>query len=242
MTTSDSFGGLHRANMDGTNRTIIESQKIFYPTSLILDLANEHIYWLDKYMDCVERIDYDGNKRWSLKAFIGSTMRPMQTIALFENFIYFTKRNTHFREIWRINRRNTNLAEKLFTTDEQPNEVRIFHAQIQPTIENLCDSKLQLKCQHLCVLTRNDHNLLVAKCICRAGYQLKSQGECIFMQPTSMLIYAKQSPAMIRGITISNDMMNNIQESIVPILNVKWPLSLDYNAKSELIYFSQNDM
>lgn len=71
FTTSDSVGGLLRANMDGSNHTIIESYKIFYPTSLRLDLANQHIYWLDNYMDYVERVDYDGKNRWSLKAHVG---------------------------------------------------------------------------------------------------------------------------------------------------------------------------
>lgn len=228
--------------MDGTNRTIIVSHKIFYPTSLRLDLANEHIYWLEKYMDHVERVDYDGNKRWSIKTFVGM-MRLMQTIAVFENYFYFIKyQTTNHREIWRINRRNMRSTEKIFTTDEPPIEVRIFHAQIQPNIDNPCGSNPKLNCQHFCVLNRNNDTSINGKCLCKAGYQLKSQRECIFVQPETVLMYAKQSPAMIRGIEISNALTNETQECIVPIMNVKWPLSLDYDAKSKTIYFSQNDM
>lgn len=231
--------------MDGTNRITIESHKIFYPTSLRLDLANEHIYWLDKYMDHVERVDYDGNKRWSIKYFIGSSMRAMQTIAVFENVVYFSKYNhipNNHCEIWRINQRNTTLTEKLFHTNEPPLEVRIFHAQVQPNAHNPCDSNSTLNCQHLCVLHRNNDTSVNGKCLCKAGYQLKSQRECVFVQPKTILMYAKQSPAMIRGIEISNLRTNATQEGIVPIMNVKWPLSLDYDAKSKTIYFSQNDM
>lgn len=240
FTTSDSFGSLLRANMDGSNHTVIESYKIFYPTSLRLDLANEHIYWLDKYMDYVERVDYNGNNRWSLKAFIGSSMRPMNAIALFEGFIFITKRAINHREMWRISRRNSTLAEKIFVTDEQPLEIRIYHAQAQPNATNLCTA---LNCQHLCVLNYDAAAAKIqAKCICSSGYQLKSGTECILVKHSTFLIYAKQSPAMIRGISITDGSNDQPQECIVPISNVKWPLSLDYNANDQIIYFGQNDM
>lgn len=241
FTTSDAFGGLLRANMDGTNRTVIESYKIFYPTSLRLDLANQHIYWLDKYMDYVERVDYDGKNRWSLKAFIGSSMRPLNAIALFEGYIFITKRAGTHREIWRISRRNSSASEKIYVMDEQPLEMRLMHAQTQPMTPNPCANNAW-RCQHLCVLARvEDASKIRGKCICKAGYQLKSPTECVPVRETSFLIYAKQSPPMIRGISISND-NDTALECMVPVLNVKWPLSLDYNAKQEIIYFGQNDM
>lgn len=244
--TSDSIGSLLRANMDGSNHTIIESHKIFYPSSLRLDLANEHVYWLDKYMDFIERVDYNGKHRWSLKAFIGGSMRPMHAIALFESNIYITKRSAHHREMWRINRRNSSSAEKIFITDEQPLDVRIFHAQSQPTASNLCslNATKSLNCEHLCVLDRGANNKLQAKCLCNAGYQLKGESQCALVKESTFLIYAKQSPPMIRGISISNGngSKETGHESMVPVLNVKWPLSFDYNVKDQLIYFGNNDM
>lgn len=229
--------------MDGSNHTTIESYKIYYPTSLKLDLANEHIYWLDKYMDYIERVDYNGQNRWSLKAFIGSSMRPMHAIAMFESNIYITKRTNQHLEMWRISRRNTSSAEKIFVTEEQPLEVRIFHAQSQPTVSNPCADNSTLNCGHLCVLAHGTDEKLQPQCVCSAGYQLTSQHECILVKQTSFLIYAKQSPAMIRGISISNGSeISGAQECMVPVLNVKWPLSLDYNVKKQLIYFGQNDM
>lgn len=229
--------------MDGSNRTIIESYKIYYPTSLKLDLANEHIYWLDKYMDYIERVDYNGKNRWSLKAFIGSSMRPMHAIALFESNIYITKRTTQHLEMWRISRRNTSAAEKVFITEEQPIEVRIFHAQSQPSTMNPCAVNTTKKCDHLCILVHGTDQKLKAQCLCSAGYQLKSQYDCVLVKQSSFLMYAKQSPAIIRGISITNDTdISTAQECMVPVLNVRWPLSLDYNVKKQLIYFGQNDM
>ncbi|XP_031616659.1 prolow-density lipoprotein receptor-related protein 1 isoform X3 [Contarinia nasturtii] len=251
FTTSDSFGSLLQANMDGSNQTIIDSYKIFYPSSLKLDLANEQIYWLDKYMDYIERVDYSGNTRWSLKALIGSSMRPMHAIALFESNIYITKRSMSHLEMWRINRRNTSSVERIFVTKEQPLEMRIFHAQSQPNAPkswidpNPCSNNTthSMNCEHLCVLAYGITKKIQAQCICSAGYQLKNQHRCVLIKQNSFLIYAKQSPDMIRGISISNttDILD-AQECMVPILNVKRPLSLDYNMKNQLIYFGQNDI
>lgn len=223
--------------MDGSNRTIIESYKIFYPTSLRLDLANQQIYWLDKYMGYIERVDYNGQNRWSLKASLGSTMRPMHAISLFESYIYIIKRNN--REMWRINRRNSSSAERLFVSDEQPAEVRIFYAQSQPITTNPCvtESNKPL-CEHICILDSGVGGVLQAKCICSAGYQIKDKTKCVLNQQSTFMIYAKQNPATIRGISIDNTTL----ECMVPILNVKWPLSLDYSAKDQLIYFGQSDM
>lgn len=246
FTTADSFGSIVQANMDGSNQTTIVSYKVFYPTSLKLDLANQQIYWLDKYMDYIERVDYNGSNRWSLKADIGSFMRPMFSIALFESNIYITKRSIFRFEMWRINRRNTNSVEKMFSTKEQPFEMRIFHAQSQPAATNPCSNNVThplMNCAHLCVLTHGRNENLQAQCVCKAGYHLKNEHECILVKQNSFLFFAKQSPTMIRGISIANATeTEDAQECMVPILNVKGPLYLDYNMKDQLIYFGQNDM
>lgn len=257
FTVSDSFGSLHRANLDGTNYTKIASYKIFYPTSLKLDIANKQIYWLDKYMDFIERVDYDGKNRWSMKSYPGTSMRRTDSIALFENQIFLSKRSTNRREMWRVNRRDGNQAKMIMVNERQPLELRVFHRQIQPDAINPCIVKNSTDvstmnsnqnnnnnnnngCEHLCVPAYDINNVSYAQCVCIAGYQLKSQTKCVFVKHTSFLIYAKQIPTMIRGISMSS--ADTLQEAIVPILNVKWPLSLDYNTKNQLIYFAQNDM
>lgn len=53
--------------MDGYNRTVIVSSQIFYPSRVTLDLANEHVYWIDIYKDFIERVDYEGRNRWAMK-------------------------------------------------------------------------------------------------------------------------------------------------------------------------------
>lgn len=238
FTASESFGSLQRANLDGSNHTIVESYKIFYPTSLKLDLAKQQIYWLDKYMDYIERVNYDGRNRWSMKSFVGTSMRRMHSIALFESQVFVTRRSINQREIWRLNRRDPNSAKMIFSSERQPLDIRVYHRQRQPDAINPCAVN---ECEHLCVPIREANGTLQARCLCSAGYYLKSRTQCVLVKQTSFLIYAKQNPAMIRGISMSNA-SGLAQESMVPVLNVKWPLSLDYNVQQQLLYFGQNDM
>lgn len=196
-------------------------------------------------MDYIERVNYDGKNRWSMKSFVGSSMRRMHSIALFESQVYVTRRSTNQCEVWRINRRDPNAAKMIYASETQPLDLRVFHRQRQPDAINPCVTRQNgsngNRCEHLCVPVMGKNNRLSAKCLCSAGYYLKSGTQCVLVKQTSFLIYAKQSPAMIRGISMSN-VPGLAQESMVPILDVKWPLTLDYNARDQLLYFGQNDM
>lgn len=53
--------------MDGSDAIELVTTEVLYPTDITLDLANEHVYWIDTYIDFVERVDYNGKNRWSMK-------------------------------------------------------------------------------------------------------------------------------------------------------------------------------
>lgn len=53
--------------MDGTNQTTLVSTQIYYPSWVTLDLPNKHVYWIDIYKDLIERVNYEGQRRWSMK-------------------------------------------------------------------------------------------------------------------------------------------------------------------------------
>lgn len=62
--------GLIRANLDGSNKTVLANYKVVYPYGITLDLANQHVYWVDSYLNFVERVDYFGRNRQSMKRVI----------------------------------------------------------------------------------------------------------------------------------------------------------------------------
>jgi integrin beta 2 len=58
---------LERTALDGSNRTTLVQQKIVYPYGVTVDYPTQHVYWVDTYLDFVERIDYDGSNRRTVK-------------------------------------------------------------------------------------------------------------------------------------------------------------------------------
>ena len=54
---------LERALLDGSERSQLVTTKIVYPYGLTLDLPVKHVYWVDKFLDSIERINYDGTNR-----------------------------------------------------------------------------------------------------------------------------------------------------------------------------------
>ena len=55
---------IESATLKGTERAVlVHSRQIVRPQSLTLDLANKHLYWMDSYLDRIERINYDGTNR-----------------------------------------------------------------------------------------------------------------------------------------------------------------------------------
>lgn len=231
------LGKIEQANLDGTNQTLLVTDKIIYPCGLALDMPNEHVYWVDRYMDSIERVDYNGKNRWSLKktALNSGLLRSVHSIAVFEDTIYVSTWSGN-QSIIAIKKRDPNSAQILINNLTHPSNLRIFHLQKQPHIQHPCENRGG--CDHLCIPYKNR----IPKCLCSAGFQSFGT-KCNPMKRLSFLIYAKQKPAMIKGIPITTLRSNGeSSDAIVPILNIKWPLSLDYNVRDQLIYFGQNDV
>jgi len=67
MFYTDWTPSLSRSLLDGSNRTVLVTDQVYHPSSVTLDLANELVYWIDIYKDEVERVNYEGQDRWTLK-------------------------------------------------------------------------------------------------------------------------------------------------------------------------------
>jgi integrin beta 2 len=48
-------------------RQVLVEQKIVYPYGVAVDIPNEHVYWVDTYLDFIERIDYNGKNRRTVR-------------------------------------------------------------------------------------------------------------------------------------------------------------------------------
>lgn len=239
------IGSLERANLDGRNETTLVSHKVIYPFGLTVDLPNEHVYWVDTYLDAIERVDYDGRNRWLMKKSVSSypIIKSLYSVAIFERTIFVTswQSTTQNQSIIAMNKWNSERAHRIVVNVTRPDKLRIFHKQRQPPVPmHPCTNGGG--CAQMCI-TAWKKNVPVAQCLCSAGYRLQGKSNCVLIRHSSYLIYVKQKPPMIKGISMSTTMQpgGGNQEAIVPILNVKWPLSLDYSVREQLIYFGHHD-
>lgn len=49
--------------MDGSNRTIIVSEKLYWPNGLSIDYPNKRLYFADARLDYIDFCNYDGSGR-----------------------------------------------------------------------------------------------------------------------------------------------------------------------------------
>lgn len=54
---------IERASMDGKLRTVIISNKLYWPNGLTIDYPNNLLYFADAYLDFIDFCDYNGNNR-----------------------------------------------------------------------------------------------------------------------------------------------------------------------------------
>lgn len=56
-----------KASMAGESFSVLASHKIITPNKMALDLPNEQVYWIDAYMNHIDRMDYNGKERVTIK-------------------------------------------------------------------------------------------------------------------------------------------------------------------------------
>ncbi|KAF3823676.1 hypothetical protein GH733_007144 [Mirounga leonina] len=75
--------GIYRSNMDGSAVHRLVSEDVKWPNGISVD--DQWVYWTDAYLDCIERITFDGQQR----SIILDNLPHPYAIAVFKNEIYW---------------------------------------------------------------------------------------------------------------------------------------------------------
>ena len=67
---------------DGAERKVVVNSKIVYPYGVAVDYPNRHIFWVDTYLDYIERADYDGRDRRTILR--GSPIQNLYSVTVFQ--------------------------------------------------------------------------------------------------------------------------------------------------------------
>jgi len=77
--------------MDGSNRSVIISSKIYWPNGLTLDIVNQRVYFADSKLDFIDFCYYNGTGRQQVIAGSHYLLHP-HSLTLFEDTLYWTDR------------------------------------------------------------------------------------------------------------------------------------------------------
>ncbi|XP_017777455.1 PREDICTED: low-density lipoprotein receptor-related protein 1 [Nicrophorus vespilloides] len=217
---------LERSKMDGTERKPLVTQKIVYPYGVSCDFATSHIYWVDTYLDHVEKIDYDGKNRRTIEK--GSPVINLYDIVYFENKLFTSSWYNH--TVWRYDKKNSSF-NKIVSNISRPFNLHIFHRQRQPEVAHSCKTN-NGGCQHICVPNWN-RNVATPTCICAAGYKLIDKGQCVVQTPPSFVVVARRKPAIIKGL----DLMDG-SETMIPITRLTKPTAIEVDVNTRSIFYA----
>lgn len=118
---------LERCKMDGSERKPIVEEKIVYPYGVVVDYPKKHVYWVDTYLDYVEKVDFYGNHRKTILR--GASVRNLHGITIFEHKLYLSSwYNNSILELEKL----THTVKTLVTNISRPYNIHIFHRQRQP--------------------------------------------------------------------------------------------------------------
>ncbi|CAH2009921.1 unnamed protein product [Acanthoscelides obtectus] len=216
---------LERCKLDGSDRTPLVSHTIIYPYGVAVDYPKKQVYWVDTYLDYIEKIDYDGkNRKTVLRGF---KVRNLYGITVFENNIFVSSwRNNSILQLDKYEHDERTIVSNI----SRPYNVYVFHRQRQPDAAHPCkNAKI---CDHLCIPMWNG-NRAIPKCACASGYVLDANNKCVVKTPSKFLLISRSDPFSIRGIDLETS-----NETMVPITKMSQPRGLDFDAKTGSIFYA----
>ncbi|RNA22803.1 Low-density lipo receptor-related 2 [Brachionus plicatilis] len=200
---------IERASMDGTNRTVLISTKLYWPNGLAIDMVRERIYFADAHLDYIESCDYNGNNRVQVISNDLMLHHP-HSLAFFEHNIFWLDRGHN--KVLKLDRLSPKNKTTIADISSRALTVKVVHELLQPQEQNPC---LTSNCEHLCLLAKNQQGFT---CECQIGY-LKdpiNKNRCNIDQSEFLLVLNKN---MIGGIKI------NSNDTLQPELSTPAPLS-----------------
>ncbi|KAF7273554.1 hypothetical protein GWI33_013751, partial [Rhynchophorus ferrugineus] len=222
---------LERCNLDGTGRKAIVDVKIVYPYGVTVDYPTKYVFWVDTYLDYVEKVDYEGKNRKTIAR--GVNVRNAYGVSVFQNRIFLSSwYNNSILEFDKFSSKDASLMVKSVVSNiSRPFNVHIFHRQRQPDVAHPCKTS---PCDHLCISSWTSTGVAVKKCMCASGY-ISFADRCIIKTPDMFMLVAKYTPQSIRGIDLTSG-----RDIMVPLMKVGVPRVLEFDAATKSIIYSND--
>lgn len=217
---------IERVGMDGSQRKVIISTKIYWPNGLTLDIATQRIYFADSKLDYIDFCDYDGNGRQQVLAHNHYLLHP-HSLTIFEDTLFWTDRQLNrVLSCHKYKGKNQTVVSHLVS---QPLGIHVNHPVLQPNGSNPC---LNASCSHICLLSPSSQGYT---CKCPPGYgqDRTSGGRCIPVE-TPYLMVMKGSQLVDLSLT-PNDKSTGF---FTPVIGIENGFDFDYDKQQGNLYFT----
>ncbi|XP_042911694.2 very low-density lipoprotein receptor [Parasteatoda tepidariorum] len=153
------WGIIERADLDGSERVVIVTNDLYFPSCVTVDEVTERIYWADLKTFVVEFADFEGRQR---KILLEKGQYKPLSMAIFEDYLFFS--NYDNNTIYRCDKFIGEDCIPVHSSNVKANAIMIFHKAKQSKGENRCSNN---KCHHLCLPNHSG-----SSCKCSDGYEL----------------------------------------------------------------------
>ncbi|XP_037297388.1 LOW QUALITY PROTEIN: low-density lipoprotein receptor-related protein 6-like [Manduca sexta] len=223
---------IERAGMNGdpATRKVIVKENIFWPNGITIDYDNNLIYWMDAKLQFVDVIDFNGDKR---KRIVNGGLVYPYALTFFNYKLYWTDWKTWSIHTWDISTNGPSIKE-LIKSHEVPVDIKVYDATRQPMPSGDYPCKDNNGgCSHLCLLSPTPPGYI---CACPTGSKLKEDSNTTcYDSPQSLLIIAQRSA--ISKISLDSP---DFTPYTLPLKDLKRALTVDFDPKSEYIYWADN--
>ncbi|XP_068127260.1 very low-density lipoprotein receptor-like [Hyperolius riggenbachi] len=170
---------IEEAGMDGSQRKILISEQLGWPTGLALDLLSWKIFWSDEKFRSIGSANLDGTNIKVIQ--MGAIQRPF-ALTVFEDEIYWSE--SEAQTVKKMNKNTATNVSVLIKRHEQPYGLKVIHEVLQPRMDNPCKT---LKCSHVCLIGPS----LNGSCWCPTGLVLSSNLlDCVPLKHMPFLMVA----------------------------------------------------
>ena len=124
---------IERAEMDGSNRSVIVRQNIRRPNGLTIDYSAEKIYWTDAKLFYIAKANFDGSNRERIfktpsQCILANQAHPF-ALTLYENKIYWTDWTS--RGIHTANKNSGMQCQMVWSTTYKPMDIHAYEPKKQ---------------------------------------------------------------------------------------------------------------
>ncbi|PAV62586.1 hypothetical protein WR25_26419 isoform C [Diploscapter pachys] len=222
---------IERANMDGSDRTVIVDTKIYWPNTIALDFTTDRVYFADSKLDYIDFVSYDGTGRTQVLCSPKLVQHP-HALAIFEDFVYYSDRRLQRLQIYPKFPNGTTRTYPSHTFSKALGVVAI-HPALQPKVDNdPCASK---PCSDLCLL--NAHGSFTCKC--PMGKRLDGTGKSCVVDSKPFLLLIQKTNVFGVETTTQNGVVPNLA-GMVPLAGLANAFDAGYDAESGTLFILEH--